>query len=125
MNASLSIAVILFNEVNAIDVAEPIEAFGSVRTETDEPAYTIDCWALGELAVRAESALKLCADRRPPERPFADILIVPGGKGIRSEPTLTTLAAWLRALRSLSAASRPSVRVHTRWPKLACLTDEK
>ena len=97
MNSRLSIAVILFDEINAIDVAGPIEAFGCVRTEADEPAYSIDFWALDALAVRTESGLKLCADRRPPERPIADMLIVPGGKGIRSELTLTALSAWLRA----------------------------
>jgi len=97
MKSKLSIAVILFDEVNAIDVAGPIEAFSCVRTETGEPAYTIDFWALGELAVRTESGLKLCADLKPPERPIADILIVPGGKGIRLEPTLTPLSGWLRA----------------------------
>jgi len=97
MNSRLSIAIILFDNVNAIDVAGPIEAFGCVQTEGDEPAYSIDFWALGELAVRTESGLRLCADRRPPERPIADILIVPGGKGIRSKTTLKTLSAWLRS----------------------------
>lgn len=97
MKSKRTIAVILFDDVNAIDVAGPIEAFGCVRTKTGDPAYAIDFWAFGETALRTESGLKLCADRQPPARPSADILIVPGGKGIRSEPTLAQLSAWLRS----------------------------
>jgi len=90
-----TVAVILYNQVNAIDVAGPLEAFGAVTKENNGHAYKITCWAFDDLVVRTESGLKLCADRKAPQRPQADILIVPGGKGVRNKNTLSTLSFWL------------------------------
>lgn len=91
-----TVAVILFDGVNAIDATGPAEAFASARTKANLPAYKIKSWSIDDLVVKTESNLKLCADRKIPQRPYADILIIPGGKGIRTEGTLTKLSLWLR-----------------------------
>lgn len=90
------VAVLLFDQVNAIDVAGPMEAFSCVTGEDGEAGYSIVTWAVGNAAIRSEAGLRLSADETLPEHPQADILIVPGGKGIRDTGTLATLSGWLR-----------------------------
>ncbi|MEM7662970.1 MAG: DJ-1/PfpI family protein [Pseudomonadota bacterium] len=90
------VAVVLFDKVNAIDVAGPLEAFASAETERGEAAYAIVSWTIDELSVRTESGLNLLADRKVPDCPEADILIIPGGKGARNEVTLKKLSSWLK-----------------------------
>jgi len=93
----VSVAVILFDGVNSIDVAGPVEAFGCVRTDPGGPGYSIESWTLADSIVRSESGLRLYADGPPPPRPAANILMIPGGKGIRVEATLSKLSSWLRS----------------------------
>jgi transcriptional regulator GlxA family with amidase domain len=96
MKQTLSVAVIVYDQVNAIDVAGPLEAFGVVTKNQDDHAYEIACWAIDGLVVQTESGLKLCADQKAPEHPQADILLVPGGKGVREKKTLGALSKWLK-----------------------------
>ena len=92
----LTVAIILFDQVNAIDVAGPLEAFATTRTKANVPAYKIVSWAFDDLAVTTESSSKFCADSPVPKRPHADILLVPGGRGVRNQETLSKLALWLK-----------------------------
>lgn len=96
MKRTRIVAVMLYDQVNAIDVTGPIEAFATVGKNNNEYAYNIVSWALDGLVVRSESGLSLCADRKAPQRPQADILIVPGGKGVRNKYTLHMLSSWLK-----------------------------
>jgi len=93
----VSVAVILFDGVNSIDVAGPVEAFGCVRTDPGGPGYNVESWTLADSIVRSESRLRLYADGPPPPRPAANILMIPGGKGIRVAATLSRLSSWLRS----------------------------
>ncbi|MEM9262315.1 MAG: GlxA family transcriptional regulator [Pseudomonadota bacterium] len=90
-----AVAVILFDQVNAIDVAGPLEAFANAKTDKGDAAYSIVSWTFDTPRVRTESGLNLLADAPVPEYPEADILLVPGGEGVRNERTLKKLAAWL------------------------------
>lgn len=90
------IAMMLFEGVNSVDVAGPLEAFASVRNDRGEPAYRITTWSLGALRLTSESGLQLLADERAPDAPRADLLFVPGGPGVREPATLRALGAWLR-----------------------------
>ncbi|BAH39984.1 MAG TPA: GlxA family transcriptional regulator [Gemmatimonas aurantiaca] len=94
--APITIATLLYDGVNALDVAGPLEAFAAACTGNNTPGYTIDTWSLGALDVRTESGLLLRAHRRAPERPAADLLLVPGGSGVRDPRTLKALGDWLR-----------------------------
>jgi len=96
MTLKYKIAVLLFNQVNALDVAGPLEAFANVTHENGSQAYTIETWVIGETLVQSESGLRLCADKSVPQRPQADILIIPGGRGIREFLTLRLISDWLQ-----------------------------
>lgn len=96
MSKPRSIAVLLFEGVNAVDVAGPLEAFAAVHGAGGARLYQTQTWTLGNRQVRSESGLGLHADRLAPDRPSADLLIVPGGPGVREPETLVRLAGWLR-----------------------------
>lgn len=103
-----TLATIIYDGVNALDVAGPLEAFAAVRHDDGTPGYALDVWALGALEVGTESGLRLRAFRRPPARPKADLLLVPGGAGVRDPRTLRALAAFLRTH-------------HTSFGRIACV----
>ncbi|MEL7311309.1 MAG: DJ-1/PfpI family protein [Pseudomonadota bacterium] len=92
----LRIAVLLFDGVNAIDVTGPTEVFASARLASGECPYEIETWTSGDREVRCESGLRLLADRSMNTRRRADLLLIPGGRGIREPRTLTQCASWLK-----------------------------
>lgn len=95
MEKSRTVAVLIFEGANATDVAGPLEAFAAARSPDGAALYKTRIWSLGARVVRSESGLKLCADAPAPERPKADLLIVPGGRGVREPRTLSRLSVWL------------------------------
>lgn len=95
MRKPRTVALLLYEGVNATDVAAPLEAFAAVRSGDGTRAYEPRVWSLTSPVVRAESGLKLCADGPAPARPSADLLIVPGGVGVREPETLARLSTWL------------------------------
>lgn len=96
-----TIALIIYEGVNATDVAGPLEAFAAVRRADGARMYAPQIWSLTSRIVRTESGLKLCADGPAPAQPGADLLIVPGGVGVREPQTLALLSAWLRGHHAL------------------------
>ncbi|QTD57331.1 GlxA family transcriptional regulator [Parasphingorhabdus cellanae] len=95
MQTVCSIAVLLFDNVNAIDVTGPIEAFSTAKNGEDTCPYSIEFWGLEKHTFITESGLKLSADYIAPKKPDAHTLIIPGGAGIRHSGNLTRLAQWL------------------------------
>lgn len=91
-----TVAALLFDRVNAVDVTGPIEAFAAVRVENGETAYNIASWSMDGCSVVTESGLRLLPDRSVVSKSKADILVVPGGNGIREPETLKRLSDWLR-----------------------------
>ena len=67
-----------------------------MRSPDGTRAYVSLVWSIGARIVRSESGLQLCADTAAPDLPSADLLIVPGGPGVRAPRTLSQLATWLR-----------------------------
>lgn len=96
MKPRKSVAVLLFDDVNAIDVTGPIEVFATAKASDGSKPYVITSWSIGDRQVRTESGLSLVADSQVPRQPNADILIIPGGAGIREEKTLNAISIWLR-----------------------------
>jgi transcriptional regulator GlxA family with amidase domain len=90
------VAIVLFDGVNALDVAGPLEAFAAVRADSGAPAYAIECWSLDGRTVASESGLRLVGGPLPPRPPRVDLLIVPGGAGLRQPRRLARAASWLR-----------------------------
>jgi len=91
-----TVSVLLFEGVNAVDVSGPLEAFASARDDNGARLYAPRVWSVGARQVRSESGLRLCADAPAPARARGDLLIVPGGAGVREPQTLDRLATWIR-----------------------------
>ncbi len=108
MKKPRSVAVLLYEGANAVDVAGPLEAFAAVRRADGARVYEPRIWTLGPRVVRSESGLQLCADAVAPRKPSADLLVVPGGAGVREPQTLARISAWLR-------------RHHTRFQRIAAV----
>lgn len=90
-----TIAILIFDKVNAIDVTGPAEVFATARDASGACPYKLKTWSIGEREVKSESGLVLLANQSAPKRPAADLLIVPGGEGVREPATLSALADWL------------------------------
>ena len=91
------VVALLFDRINAIDVAGPIEAFASARLANGKPAYSVSSWSLDGQKVATESGLHFLPDRAADPTCKANTLIVPGGAGVRHPQTLERLSDWLRA----------------------------
>ncbi|MEU8529484.1 MULTISPECIES: GlxA family transcriptional regulator [Streptomyces] len=93
------VLVVLFDDVQSLDVTGPVEVFaGAARSAGDPGAYPIRTASLDGGPVRTQSGLRLLPDASLAEA-VADgpphTLIVPGGEGTRTpEPALID---WLRA----------------------------
>jgi transcriptional regulator GlxA family with amidase domain len=91
-----SVLVVLFDDVQSLDVTGPAEVFAGVgRVVGDPAAYRLRFASLDGAPVTAHSGLRLMADSALADAAPADILLVPGGDGSRSaDPRLID---WLRA----------------------------
>ncbi|MFH8579542.1 DJ-1/PfpI family protein [Streptomyces zaomyceticus] len=93
-----SVLVVLFDDVQSLDVTGPIEVFaGAGRAAGDPAAYTIRTASLDGGPVRTQSGLRLLPDTTLAEA-VADgaphTLVVPGGEGTRQPAP--ALIDWLR-----------------------------
>lgn len=87
------VAAIVFDQVNALDVTGPLEAFAAASSD-GKHLYQCEVWGTND-RVRSESGVGLCTDRLIDQECFADTLIIPGGRGIRNPNTLSELSSWL------------------------------
>jgi transcriptional regulator GlxA family with amidase domain len=96
-----TVLMVLFDQVQSLDVTGPLEVFTGANTwrggRGDGPAYDIRTASLGGRPVRTSSGLRITPDEdlREVRLPRPGLLIVPGGEGSRRpDPELT---GWLRA----------------------------
>lgn len=89
--------MLLYDGVNAVDVTGPTDAFASVRTDEGASGYALTFRSLDGRCVVAESGLRLCPDAPADAGTAGQILLVPGGRGVREPGTLAGLSVWLRA----------------------------
>lgn len=81
MQIPRAIDVLVFDEVNIVDVAGPVQAFDDARIKA-ERAYRLRYLSPGGAAVRASCGLRLAVDGAlDGHAPEADLL-VPGGRGV-------------------------------------------
>jgi transcriptional regulator GlxA family with amidase domain len=90
------IGFLLFDEITALDVAGPMEAFSSARVEGDA-GYELFTIGLSSKDVVAESGLVLSPVTTLADCPRLDTLIVPGGRGLREGRTNRIVAAWIKS----------------------------
>jgi len=117
MNAStsLQVAILAFDDVEALDFAGPYEVFTTAtrvlaRTEpTRAPLFSVHCVARHRTPVRARAGLQILPDQDFAFCPAADVLIVPGGVVDAALACPETLA-WIR---QVSATAKITASVCT------------
>ncbi|MBD0747854.1 GlxA family transcriptional regulator [Streptomyces sp. CBMA152] len=95
--AQRTVLVVLFEDVQSLDVSGPVEVFsGADRYVAEEPggAYAIRTASLDGAPVRASSGLTLVPDGSLADAEVPHTLLVPGGQGTRAPDP--RLIAWLR-----------------------------
>lgn len=82
MNPKWNIGILIFNEVEVLDIAGPFEVF-SIATypETKEKPFTVKTVAQTKDIITARNGLKIQPEYDFNDAPLFDILIVPGGYG--------------------------------------------
>jgi transcriptional regulator GlxA family with amidase domain len=78
-----TIALILYEEFQALDVFGPLDAFDAANGLVPG-SYRLQLWSLGGEVVRAENGTRVVADRGVHSNLRPDTLIIPGGCGARS-----------------------------------------
>ncbi|HDR6312082.1 TPA: DJ-1/PfpI family protein [Bacillus cereus] len=77
-----SVGIFLFNEVEVLDFAGPFEVF-SVTEAGEEKTFTVYTVSQNGEMITARNGLKVQPDYSIEDLPPVDILIIPGGKGVR------------------------------------------
>jgi transcriptional regulator GlxA family with amidase domain len=93
-----TVLIVLFDDVQSLDVTGPLEVFAGARDHQGKHAYQVRTASLGGAQVRTSSGLAITPDddlRDQSQSSPPDLLIVPGGKGARRRDP--DLVAWLRA----------------------------
>ncbi|MBW8699349.1 HTH-type transcriptional regulator CdhR [Streptomyces sp. MBT84] len=88
-----TLLVVLFDEVQSLDVTGPVEVFAGAEA-CCPGTYRLVTASLDGAPVRSSSGLTLVPDLALADAPAPDILLVPGGRGTRSPDS--RLVDWLR-----------------------------
>jgi transcriptional regulator GlxA family with amidase domain len=94
-----SIGVLIYQDVQALDVAGPMDAFAAGTTVNGSgsrvPAYEVFTVASSKRVVTAESGLTLKPHYTFDSCPQIDTLVIPGGCTLRELPFAERLAPWI------------------------------
>ncbi|MET7325201.1 GlxA family transcriptional regulator [Streptomyces sp. NPDC005549] len=88
-----TVLVLLFDDVQSLDVTGPVEVFAGAETHTPG-TYRIRTASLDGAPVRTSSGLTVVPDQALGDGPAPDTLVVPGGQGSRNPDP--RLIGWLR-----------------------------
>ena len=90
------VGLIVFDGVNGIDLAGPMEVFSTATAlDPDGPGYVMEVLAERHDPVRTEAGLQVVPDLRFADAGDYHTIIVPGGFGLREAATNAAVAAWL------------------------------
>ncbi|PEJ43888.1 AraC family transcriptional regulator [Bacillus wiedmannii] len=91
-----SVGIFLFNEVEVLDFAGPFEVFSVTEADEEKPFTVYTVSQNGEM-ITARNGLKVKPDYSIEDLPPVDILIIPGGKGVReNEVQNDIIINWVR-----------------------------
>lgn len=91
-----SVGIFLFNEVEVLDFAGPFEVFSVTEADEKKPFTVYTVSQNGEM-ITARNGLKVKPDYSIEDLPPVDILIIPGGKGVReNEVKNDIIINWVR-----------------------------
>jgi transcriptional regulator GlxA family with amidase domain len=98
MTDTMTVGIVLFDDVEVLDFAGPFEVFavaGNV-TEGGFQVITVAERADANAPIVARNGLKIVPDYALADAPHLDILVVPGGMGTRREVANPRLVGWIR-----------------------------
>ena len=95
---TLTVGVVLFDDVEVLDFAGPFEVFSVAGNLTEG---SITCVTVAERAdanapIKARGGLKIVPDYTLNDAPHLEILVIPGGYGTRREVANPRLIGWIK-----------------------------
>jgi transcriptional regulator GlxA family with amidase domain len=110
MTDTLTVGIVLFDDVEVLDFAGPFEVFAVAGNITDGgfSVVTVAERADAQAPIVACNGLKVVPDYALADAPHLDILVVPGGQGTRREVSNARLISWIRQ-RAADASLTTSV----------------
>lgn len=93
-DASLTIGILLFDDVEELDFVGPFEVFAGMRQATGSGQVVLI--AEQEGPVTCANGMRVLPDHGFDDAPALDVLLVPGGQGTRREVSNPRLIAWIR-----------------------------
>ena len=93
-----TVAILIFDDVELLDFAGPFEVFSSVRNLTGDHERLMDVFAVAEslTPVRCRNGLVVQPERTIDKCPPVDVLVIPGGAGVRPALERSNLVEWVR-----------------------------
>ncbi len=95
----LRVGIVGFDQVDALDLVGPAEAFASAQAHDAKgkpvPAYEVVILGLTNARFVAESGIVLQPQTSLRAAPRLDTIIIPGGAGLRRAETNRTVARWI------------------------------
>lgn len=93
------IGIVGFDDVQALDVTGPADTFAAASQIAGgkTPVYEVVLLGLNKGRVRTQSGIHFYADATLSNAGLVDTIVIPGGKGIRTDRAIRTrIASWLR-----------------------------
>ena len=98
MTTPQRIGILAYPNVQALDIVGPADAFAAAISEHGQPLYEVVLIGLSSKAVASESGIAFQPQCSLRNSPRLDTLIVPGGKGVRTEPKISEpVAQWIKS----------------------------
>lgn len=91
---SRTIGILLFDGVEELDFAGPFEVFAAARAA--DPGLRVVTIAEGAGPITGANGLRVLPDHAFADAPALDVVLVPGGRGTRTEVGNPKLIDWLR-----------------------------
>ncbi|MCC7209056.1 MAG: DJ-1/PfpI family protein, partial [Anaerolineae bacterium] len=91
-----NVAILIFDEVEVLDFAGPFEVFGVAGAYRDERHFDVYTVAEREGPIIARNGLSVNPAYTLASFPPPDILVIPGGRGVRREIENPAILGWIR-----------------------------
>lgn len=96
MKKPLNVAILIFEDMETIDMAGPLSVFSIAGRADNQSPFSVYAVAQSRSAVQARSNLTFLPRYSTTDCPPPDLLIIPGGLGTRREANNTRLLDWIR-----------------------------
>jgi transcriptional regulator GlxA family with amidase domain len=96
MTATRNLAILLFPDVELLDFCGPFEVFSVAGREFDPPAFRVFTVAESPEPLCARNGLSVNPQYTLADAPQAELLLVPGGRGVRPAMDNVALLDWVR-----------------------------